>query len=175
MSRRISTSTIQDSFSLHPLALSLSTAIREARRSFSGIVAIKGAGQHDPMALNPSLSASLLVLTLLQAPGEQAIEPLETKWRESIEADLRNGDPTGQVCTKLGLRHRPAHLPAGCRRRQSTTTATPGRRRHQTLNQRSPPATYTWGSPLLSAQGARIIAGGRRLRISTGACVMSFN
>jgi hypothetical protein len=49
------------------------------------------------MALNPSLGASLLVLTLLQAPGGQALEPLETKWRESIEADLRNGDPTGQV------------------------------------------------------------------------------
>ncbi len=88
-------------------------------------MAIKGATPNAPMALNPSLGASLLVLTLLQAPGGQALEPLETKWRESIEADLRNGDPTGQVCTKLGLRHRPAHMPAGCRRRQSAITATP--------------------------------------------------
>ena len=84
-----------------------------------------GATTHVPMVLNPSLGASLLVLTLLQAPGGQALEPLETKWRESIEADLRNGDPTGQVCTKLGLRHRPTRLPAGCRRRKGAATPTP--------------------------------------------------
>ena len=110
-------------------------------------MAIKGAAPHVPMALNPSLGASLHVLTLLQAPGGQALEPLETKWRDSIEADLRNGDPTGQVCTKLGLRHRPAHLPAGCRRRQSAATATPGRGRHQTRNKRSPPRQLHLGLP----------------------------
>jgi hypothetical protein len=130
-----------------PPALSLSTARREDRRSFPGNVAIMGAAPHVPMAINTSLGVSLLVLTLLQAPGGQALEPLETKWRESIEADLRNGDPTGQVCTKLGLRHRPAHLPAGCRRRQSAATATPGRRRHQSRNQRSHPSLLHLGLP----------------------------
>jgi hypothetical protein len=39
-----------------------------------------GAAPHIPMALNLSLGAFLLVLTLLQAPGWQALEPLETKW-----------------------------------------------------------------------------------------------
>jgi hypothetical protein len=38
-----------------------------------------GAAPNIPMALNPLLGASLLVLTLLQAPGGQALEPLETK------------------------------------------------------------------------------------------------
>ncbi len=140
-------STVHDSFSLHPHALSLFTAIREDRRPFPGIVAIKGAAPHDPMALNPSFGASLLALSLLQAPGGQALDPLETKWRESIEADLRNGDPTSQVCTKLGIRHRPAHLPSGCRRRPSAATATPGRRRHQSRNQRSPPRQLHLGLP----------------------------
>ena len=37
-----------------------------------------------------------------------------------------------------------------------------------------PPQPHTQGCPLLSAHDARIIAGGRRLRISTVACVMSF-
>jgi len=76
----MSPSTVHDSFPLHPHALCLSTAIREDRRSFPGIVAIMGAAPHIPMALNLSLGAFLLVLTLLQAPGWQALEPLETKW-----------------------------------------------------------------------------------------------
>jgi len=158
----MSPSTVHDSFRLHPHALSLSTAIREVRRSFPGNVAIRRAAPHVPMALNTSLGVSLLILTLLQAPGGQALEPLETKWRESIEANLRNGDPTRpgvhksqdpclhfrrRGLQKQGLRHRPAHLPSGCRRRPSAATATPGRRRHQTRNQRSPTRHIHLGLP----------------------------
>ena len=115
------------------------------------------------MALNPSLGTSLLVLTLLQAPGGQALEPLETKWRESIEAQnwaygiARRTCPQGAV----GGKAPPPQPQAGGVTRPVTKEA--------------PPANYTWGCPLLSAHDARIIAGGRRLRISTGACVMSFN
>lgn len=142
------------------------------------------------MALNPSLGASLLVLTLLQAPGVQALEPLETKWRESIEADLRNGDPTGQVCTKAKTRASISDDVAfknwayGIARRSCPQGAVGGKAPPpqpqaggvtSPVTKEAPSATYTQGCPLLSAHDARIIAGGRRLRISTGACVMSFN
>jgi hypothetical protein len=126
-----------------------------------------------PMALNPLLGASLLVLSLLQAPGGQALEPLETKWRESIEADLRNGDPTGQVCTKAKTRASISDDVAfknwayGIARRTCPQGAVGGK---------APPLQpHTWCCPLLTAHDARIVARGHQLRISTGACVMIFN
>jgi hypothetical protein len=45
----------------------------------------------------------------------------------------------------------------------------------RSVTKEAPPANYTWGCPLLSAHDVRVIAGGRRLRISTGAFVMSLN
>ena len=149
-----------------------------------------GAAPHVPMALNPSLGASLLVLTLLQAPGGQALEPLETKWRESIEADLRNGDPTGKVCTKAktrasisddvafknwayGIARRTC--PQGAVGSKAPPPQPQGEGVTRPVTKEAPPATYTWGCPLLSAHDARIIVSGRRLRMDAGGCVMSFN
>lgn len=48
----------------------------------------------------PALSGSLIADALLQVSASPAVEPIETKWRQSIEADLRSGDPSGDVCAK---------------------------------------------------------------------------
>ena len=48
-----------------------------------------------------SSAAFLILLAQLLFFAAHSVEPIETKWRQSIEADLRNGDPEGDFCTKL--------------------------------------------------------------------------
>jgi hypothetical protein len=142
------------------------------------------------MATNPSLGASLIVLALLPAHAVQAMDPLEAKWKQSIEVDLRNGDPAGQVCTKAKIqasisddvafktwaydiaRRTCPPGTAGSRTSNQQPQASPTA---QPVAKKAPPATFTWGCPLLSSHNARIIASGRRLRMAGGGCVMSFN
>ena len=142
------------------------------------------------MATHPALGASLIVLALLPAPTVQAMDSLETKWKQAIEVDLRNGDPAGQVCTKAKIQ---ASLSDDVAFKTwaydiARRTCPPGTAGNRTSNQqpqasptaqlvakKAPPANYTWGCPLLSSHDARVIANGRRLRLAAGGCVMSFN
>jgi len=51
-----------------------------------------------------SSAAFLLFFAHLLVFAAHSVEPIETKWRQSIEADLRNGDPEGDVCAKAKRR-----------------------------------------------------------------------
>lgn len=83
-------------------AFRLSPAISKLR--FSGLVAIMEKAHMLLMVQFIPPGAILIVLALLHPPAGEAIEPIEVKWKQSIETDLRNGDPAGDVCAKAKRR-----------------------------------------------------------------------
>lgn len=143
-----------------------------------------------PMAPKWSLGVSLFVLAIIQGPDVQAVEPIETKWKQSIEADLRNGDPAGDVSAKA-KRRAPLSDDVDFKNwacEVARRTCPPGSiggqgasPQHRAAPTKKPGTrsgaaeSYVSGCPLLSAHDVRIIASGRRLRVSSGDCSMSFN
>ena len=120
--------------------------------------------------------AFLILLAHLLVSPSQSVEPIETKWRQLIEADLRNGDPEGDLCAKAKRRAALSDDVAFKNWAYEIARRTyPSAGRVSTAAQTIQSSTASTNCPLLSSQDARRVARGERVKLAGDGCTMIFN
>ena len=123
-----------------------------------------------------SSAAFLILLAQLLVFAAHSVEPIETKWRQSIEADLRNGDPEGDVCAKAKRRAAISDNVAFKNWAYEIARRTcPSAGRASTAIQTIQSSAASTHCPLLSSHDARRVARGERVKLAGDGCMMIFN
>jgi len=123
-----------------------------------------------------SHSAFIIFLAHLLVSPSHSVEPIETKWRQSIEADLRNGDPEGDVCAKAKRRAAISDNVAFKNLAYEIARRTcPSADRASAAIQTTQSSAASTHCPLLSSHGVRRVARGERVKLAGDGCMMIFN